>query len=86
MLSSIDYCQAHAAAMRIPTLMLVAGDDRLVDPEGSQRFFDKLPPGLAQMYVYDDMYHEIFNEPDAHRPLGDLKGWLEEVGLAARFR
>ncbi|MDL2357663.1 MAG: lysophospholipase [Pseudomonadota bacterium] len=80
MLSSIAYCEAHAASLTIPTLMLVAGDDRLVDPAGSKRFFAGLPPALAQLHVYDDMYHEIFNELDPRRPYADLKAWLEQLG------
>jgi alpha-beta hydrolase superfamily lysophospholipase len=85
-LSSIDYCQAHAGTLAIPTLMLVAGDDHLVDAAGSQRFFARLPPALAQMHVYQGMYHELFNEIDAQRPLGDLRAWLEGVALAHQQR
>jgi alpha-beta hydrolase superfamily lysophospholipase len=85
-LSSIDYCQAHAGALSIPALILVAGDDRLVDADGSRQFFARTPPGMAELHVYDSMFHEIFNEVDAQRPLSDLKTWVEEVGLAARFR
>ncbi len=86
MLSSVDYCAAHAGALSIPTLMLVAGDDRLVDPEGARRFFAKLPQGLAQLHVYDAMYHEIFNEVDAERPFAALEAWLEQMQLARRHR
>lgn len=86
MLASIDYCHAHAASMAVPTLMLVAGDDRVLDPEGSKRFFARLPAGSAEMHVYDGMYHEIFNELDAERPLADLKMWLEDVALAGQPR
>jgi alpha-beta hydrolase superfamily lysophospholipase len=86
MLSSVEYCASHAGSLSIPTLMLVAGDDRLIDPEGSKRFFAKLPPGLAQLHVYDDMYHEIFNEVDAQRPFADLKAWLEQMSLARQQR
>jgi alpha-beta hydrolase superfamily lysophospholipase len=86
MLSSIDYCQAHAGSMAIPTLMLIAGDDHLVDAEGSRRFFARLPPGLAQMHVYDGMYHEIFNEIDSQRPFADLRTWVEQVAVSVRKR
>lgn len=77
MLSSIDYCQAHAGSLTIPALLLVAGDDHLVDVEGSKRFFAQLPAGLGEMHVYDGMYHEVFNEVDAQRPFGDLQAWIE---------
>ncbi|MES2760483.1 MAG: lysophospholipase [Pseudomonadota bacterium] len=86
MLSSVEYCAAHAGSLAVRTLMLVAGDDRLVDPEGSKRFFAKAPPGLAQMHVYDGMYHEIFNELDTTRPFADLKAWLEQVTAARQQR
>lgn len=86
MLSSIEFCQSHAGSLTIPTLMLIAGDDRLVDAEGSKRFFAQLPPGLAEMHVYDDMYHEVFNEVESQRPLGDMKAWLERVALPAGAR
>jgi alpha-beta hydrolase superfamily lysophospholipase len=76
MLASIDYCASHANAMKVPTLMLVAGDDHLVDPEGSKRFFAQLPEGLGQMHLYPDFYHEIFNEIEAGRPFGDMREWL----------
>lgn len=86
MLSSIDYCQSHAATLTIPTLLLVAGGDRLLDPEGSKRFFAHVPAGMAQMHVYEGMYHEIFNELEAERPFADLRMWLDEVALARQQR
>lgn len=86
MQSSIDYCQAHAGALQIPTLMLVAGDDRLVDAEGSRRFFAQLPAGIAQMHMYEGMYHEVFNEVESARPLADLREWLQRAVLPVRER
>lgn len=76
MLEAIAYCQAHARDLSVPALLLVAGDDRLVDADGSRRFFAQLPPRLAQMQVYEDFYHEIFNELDAQQPFDDLSAWL----------
>lgn len=77
MLRAIAYCDAHAGTLAIPALLLAAGDDHLVDPEGVRRFAAQLAPGLAQLHVYDDLYHEIFNETGAARPLADLRAWLD---------
>ncbi len=77
MLKSIDYCHAHAATLALPALLLVAGDDRLVDAEGSKRFSALLPSGRATMEVYDELYHEVFNETDSQRPVNDLTAWLQ---------
>jgi alpha-beta hydrolase superfamily lysophospholipase len=76
MLSAIAYCQSNAQALKVPALLLVAGDDRLVDAEGSRRFHAALPARMARMHLYDGFYHELFNEVDAERPLSDLRSWL----------
>jgi alpha-beta hydrolase superfamily lysophospholipase len=76
MLAAVARSQQNASTLAIPALMLVAGDDHLVDAEGSKRFFAKLPPGRAEFHCYDNFYHEVFNEPDRARPLADLRTWL----------
>ncbi len=76
MLASVTYCETRAASIAIPALRLVAGNDRLVDAEGSKRFFAQLPVGKAEFALYEDFYHEIFNEPGRARPLAQLRAWL----------
>lgn len=68
-----------AGKVRVPTLLLVAGEDYLVEPEGAREFFHALPPGIGTMRWYDGLYHEVFNErePDRARVLGDLTSWVE---------
>lgn len=78
MLDAADFSQAHATALRIPTLLLVAGDDRLVDAQGSRRFFDQLAPGIGTLHWYHGFYHELFNELDARRVLADMQAWLTD--------
>ena len=72
--------QAHTLA--IPTLLVIAGDDRIIDPDGSRRFFAALPPAIATLRDYDGMYHEIFNEIGAERVFADVRRWL--VALPAQ--
>lgn len=79
MLAAIDFSQSHASAMTIPTLMIVAGDDRLVDATGSDDFFKRLPPGIGTMHRYDCFYHEIFNEVDSRRVFNDVGAWLDRI-------
>ncbi len=76
MFNAINFSHAHAAALAIPTLVLAAGDDHLVDPAGSKAFFAQLPPGIGTMHWYQDFYHEIFNELDAQKVFNDLRAWL----------
>jgi alpha-beta hydrolase superfamily lysophospholipase len=61
-----------------PVLLQVAGQDRLVDPEGSRVWFGRLAPLVGTMHWYDDAYHEIYNESVERRArvLADLSAWL----------
>jgi alpha-beta hydrolase superfamily lysophospholipase len=78
-LAAADASLAAAPDFRVPTLLLVAGDDLLVDPRGSRRFAAALPEGVGELHVYDALYHELFNEraDDRARVLADLRAWIE---------
>ena len=67
-----------AARLEVPTLLLVAGDDQLVDPEGSREFAKAMPSGRVTLHRYAPLYHEVFNErePDRTQVLGDLREWI----------
>ena len=69
----------NADKLRVPTLLLVAGDDRLVNAGGSRELANKLPPELVTLLWYEGFYHEVFNEPapDRARVLRDLSEWVE---------
>jgi alpha-beta hydrolase superfamily lysophospholipase len=77
MLESIAFCASHAASLALPALLLVSGDDHLVDATGSERFFAQLPAGRATLIKYDALYHEIFNETSSTLPFDDLRNWLD---------
>ncbi|MFD2270407.1 serine aminopeptidase domain-containing protein [Undibacterium arcticum] len=48
MRAAVADCQAQAATLAIPVLMVVAGDDRLVDAQGSHLFLQATAAGIAQ--------------------------------------
>jgi alpha-beta hydrolase superfamily lysophospholipase len=79
MLAAADHVQSRASTLAIPTLLLVAGDDRLVDAPASDAFYARLAPGIGTMHRYQDFYHEIFNETRAQRVFDDLRDWLTHV-------
>jgi len=68
-----------ADALAVPTLLLVAGADRLVRAEASRAFAERAPAQLLTLRWYDTLYHELFNEQseDRARVLTDLAAWLE---------
>jgi alpha-beta hydrolase superfamily lysophospholipase len=67
-----------AAKLDVPTLLLVSGEDKLVDPDGSREFAAAMRPDRCMIKIYPALYHEIFNElePDRAAVLADLCGWI----------
>jgi alpha-beta hydrolase superfamily lysophospholipase len=72
---------AAASTWTIPTLLMYAGADRLVNPAGSRAFAEAAAGnGAAQVVTvrcFDELYHEIFNEVDAAPVFASLKSWLD---------
>ena len=67
----------------VPTLLLYAGDDFLVDPSGSDRFAALAPPAMVDARRFADLYHEIFNEVDSAPVFATLDEWLNRRGCPA---
>ena len=71
-----------AARWPLRTLLLYAGDDRLVAPRGSDAFAAAAASARAPVTVrrFDALYHEIFNEVDRAPVLSAFASWLDSSG------
>ena len=74
---------AAASAWHIPTLLMYAGADKLVNPAGSRRFAERaakskaVKPGTVTAKCFDGYYHELFNEPQPAPIFELLQNWLD---------
>lgn len=70
---------ASAPSWTLPTLLLYAGADKLVNPAGSHAFASAAPANVVTSHCFDTLYHEIFNEaePGRRQVLAQLKSWLD---------
>ncbi|WEG13844.1 alpha/beta hydrolase [Pullulanibacillus sp. KACC 23026] len=48
----------------VPTIILQAGADRIVDKHAVYRWFRQLPVANKHYKEWKDFYHEVFNEPE----------------------
>lgn len=69
---------ARAAEWKVPSLLMYAGADRLVNPAGSRAFAAAAPRQVVTAHCFDGLFHEIFNELDSEPVFGMLKQWLDE--------
>jgi alpha-beta hydrolase superfamily lysophospholipase len=68
---------ALAAQWSVPTLLMYAGDDRLLNPQGSRDFAAAAPKSRVTSLCFESLYHEIFNERDAAPVFAALQQWLD---------
>jgi alpha-beta hydrolase superfamily lysophospholipase len=69
---------ATAGTWTVPTLLMYAGADHLLNPQGSRIFAANAPKAVVTSVCFEDMYHEIFNEQDAAPVFATLKAWLDQ--------
>ena len=69
----------HARHWTVPTLVIYAGDDKLVSPRGSEGFAASAPREVVEATRFDGLYHEIFNETEtlAAPVFARLERWLD---------
>lgn len=68
---------ARASEWNIPTLLMYAGQDKLVNPAGSRAFAAKAPRTAVTTRCFEDLFHEILNEPDNEAVFATLRQWLD---------
>jgi alpha-beta hydrolase superfamily lysophospholipase len=66
-----------ASTWCVPTLLMYAGQDKLVDPAASRMFTSLAPKSMLQSTCYEALYHEIFNEVDSSPVFEELRVWLD---------
>lgn len=76
------YLQENAARIDVPTLILQAGDDEIVVPEGAKVLYACLKNPKKKLLWYEGFYHEIFHEIGRKKVVADLIEWLNERCLS----
>lgn len=75
---NLEIMMALAPRIHLPALFLHAGQDVICSPEGTKAFYVRVPVSKKRLIIYDDLYHELFNELDRERVFADMAHWLEE--------
>ena len=67
----------RAAALTAPLLIVHGGQDKLIPVDGSRRLLECVGAADANLKVYPELYHEVFNEPERAVVLDDVVSWIE---------
>jgi alpha-beta hydrolase superfamily lysophospholipase len=74
---------ARAGEIRIPTLILVGGQDPVVNPAAAHEFYDRLGSVDKTLLIYPKMLHEPLNELGAEQVFDDVVRWIDSHLFAA---
>jgi lysophospholipase len=69
----------HADEVKLPICVLAAGHDKIVSLPATRMMFDKLGSSNKKLIVYEDSYHEIFNDLDREKVFRDMSAFLSSV-------
>jgi acylglycerol lipase len=71
-----DEVLERAGEIVLPTLFLLGGADPIAQPERGRQVFERLGSMDKRLQVYEGLFHEVLNEVERERVLGDLLAWL----------
>ena len=74
--AAIARVQARAGELAVPLLIVHGSADRMVPPDGSREFFQKLRHPVRELREYPGAYHGLFADWDQKHVLADVERWL----------
>ncbi|AYF77825.1 alpha/beta hydrolase [Nocardia yunnanensis] len=77
MLRAAEFVKAHPDRFTAPLLVQHGSADGLAAPSGTDFLEEHAASKDKTVIRYDGLYHEIYNEPEQDKVLGDLTHWLE---------
>jgi alpha-beta hydrolase superfamily lysophospholipase len=69
------YALQHANELKVPTLLMHGGDDKITSADASEEFAKKARV-VCDFMRWDGMYHEIHNEPEKEAVLDQVGDWI----------
>lgn len=75
LLDARDAALAAPEQVRVPTLALLAGQDRIISLEAAQRWYGRLS-GEKSLRIFHEAYHELHHEPVRDQTIDATARWV----------
>lgn len=77
MIENCEYVKLRADRLQLPILVQAAGKDKIVSLPAIRDFYEKIGSRDKSLIVYDESYHEIYNDLDRETVFRDMNAFLE---------
>jgi alpha-beta hydrolase superfamily lysophospholipase len=71
------YLRGSAPYITLPTLLLLAGQDRIIRNDRTHTFFQRFPTDDKNVITYPDAHHTLEFEPEPDRFIAEMVRWLD---------
>lgn len=79
MLDTMDFVKAQSVRLKLPILIQAAGVERIVSLDAIKEFYSTVGSENKKLIVYEESYHEIYNDLDREKVIQDLSEFLSTV-------
>lgn len=73
---SFDRVAVEGSQIKAPVLILHGGSDRIVNPTCSHFLYALVSSEIKKLIIYDDFYHEVYNDHGHEQVLKDVSSWI----------
>lgn len=77
--NGVKYLNRNIEKLNKPTLLLHGEEDKIVPKEHSERLYDLIKHDYKHLLIYENMYHEIFNEIEKEKVFSDVLSWINVI-------
>lgn len=78
MFKTMAECIERASEIKLPIRVMHGGGDVMTAPAGSELLHSRVSSSDKELAIYDGLYHEIFNEPEAEEIFAEVVSWLNQ--------
>lgn len=76
-LESGEWAIEHAHEIHAPLYLIHGKKDRITSPDATQEFIERAEQTPIFFHLYENMYHELHNEPEREMVLENIIAWLD---------
>lgn len=77
LLGAIMLANEEMEKITVPFIAVQGSEDYLVNPAGTKMLYERASSKDKTLKIYEDLYHEVFNEPEHDQVLSDVEAWLD---------
>lgn len=78
LIRGMEVIQDNFESIHVPLLIMHGKADKLTNMKGSVLLYERAASQDKTLKLYDDLYHEILNEPEKEIVINDMVEWLNE--------